>query len=360
MGNSHVSSVAAAVGVKVHAPMPRSAGSIALSPLEPRQSIVAPRATHVTPLKRFARSAVFTLLRFSGLPLLIRELWQRRRVTIVVYHSPEAALANVHFDVLGKRYNVISLSRFLAARLGESRAPLPSKALIITFDDGHRSNYELRSVLQRHRIPVTIFLCSGIVGTHRHYWWKHTADSREARALKMLPDEERVRAMRDKGHEDTREYQTRQALSLDEVAEMKGTVDFQSHTVFHPILPACSTARARWEIAESKTALERQLGRPIYALAYPNGDYSDRDIALLRGAGYTCGLTSDPGFNDRRTDVFRLRRMTIPDDAGVSELIVKTSGLWALLLQRWRSEARNGRQHRTACESPMEALIDEN
>ena len=311
------------------------------------------------PLKSFARSAVFTLLRFSGLPFLIRELWQRRRVTIVVYHALEAARADLHFDALRKRYNVVSLSRFLAARLGASGEQLPPKALIITFDDGHRSNYELRPAIERHRVPVTIFLCSGIVGTHRHYWWKHTTDSREAQALKMLPDEERVRALLDKGYEARREYETRQALSGDEIAEMKGSVDFQSHTVFHPILPSCKAVKARWEIGESKAALERELGRPVYALAYPNGDYSDREISLLRDEGYTCGLTSDAGFNDRETDVFRLRRMTIPDDAGVSELIVKTSGLWALL-KKQGSEAQNGRRHRTVCDSPMEGSIDEN
>ena len=239
---------------------------------------------------------------------------------------------------------MVSLSDFLEARFGKTAEGLPPKALIITIDDGHRSNYGLTSVIQRHRVPVTIFLCSGIVGTHRHYWWLHTTDSGEAQALKALPDEQRVQVLRRKGHSDTREYETRQSLSRDEIAEMKSAVDFQSHTVFHPILPACSSERARWEVIESKESLEREYGLEIYALAYPNGDYSDREIELLENAGYTCGLTLDAGFNDSETDLFCLRRVALPDDAGVNEVIVKTSGLWTFL-KAFGSKSTNPSRH---------------
>jgi peptidoglycan/xylan/chitin deacetylase (PgdA/CDA1 family) len=142
--------------------------------------------------------------------------------------------------------------------------------------------------------------------------------------------------MLERGHVDTKEYETRQALSCDEIAEMKSLVDFQSHGVFHPVLPACSDERARCEVFESKKTLEHRWGLEICALAYPNGDYSDREISLLRSAGYTCGLTLDPGFNDSATDSFCLRRIPLPDDAGISELIVKASGLWASLRSLWR------------------------
>src|SRR5215467_9038265 len=255
-----------------------------------------------TPWRRLFRGAVFALVRFSGLPFLIREIWQRNKVTIVVYHALSVAYADAHFAALRRRYNVMSLSDFLAVRSTQTKEGLFRKGLIVTFDDGHRSNYALTSVIHRHRIPVTIFLCSGIVGTHRHYWWAHAKDSRETQELKLLQDEERVRALIRLGHVDTREYDTRQSLSADEITEMKSVVDFQSHTVFHPILPACSFERARWEIVESKKTLEREHGLKVYALAYPNGDYSNRDVGLLQEAGYTCGLTLDTGFNDFETD----------------------------------------------------------
>jgi len=277
------------------------------------------------------RSAVFGLLRFSGLPFLLRELWQRNRVSIVTYHELTAARADAHFSVLRARYNIISLSQFLAARSRQTVDRLPRKAMIVTFDDGYKSNYGLTSVIAKHRIPVTVFLCSGIVATRRHYWWQHTTGAGEAQALKTLPDNQRVETLLRRGHTDTREYETRESLSRDEIRVMKSVVDFQSHTVFHPILPVCSRERARREIVVSKETLERDHGLKIYALAYPNGDYSDREIRLLQQTGYSCGLTLDAGSNDFQTDPFRLRRVALPNDAGINEVIVKASGLWEIL-----------------------------
>ena len=274
---------------------------------------------------------MFALLRFSGLPALIRETRQRNRVTIVVYHALEAERAREHFAAFKSRYNIISLSQFMAVRSGKTIGRLPPKSLIITFDDGHKSNYGLTPLIQAERIPLTIFLCSGIVGTNRHYWWLHAQDGDEAQRLKGLPDEQRTAALFNKGYADGREYEVRHALSHQEISEMKAVVDFQSHTVFHPILPACTNERVHTEIIESKVALEKEHGLSIYALAYPNGDYSDREVEILKQAGYSCGLTLDDGFNDSATDLYRLRRVALPDDAGVNEVLVKTSGLWSFL-----------------------------
>ncbi len=286
--------------------------------------------------KRLLRPAAFALLRFSGLPFILREIVQRNKITIVVYHAMPARVAERHFRALSARYNITSLSAYLAWRKNQPALSLPPKSIIITFDDGHKANYELRPLLEKQRVPVTIFLCSGIVGTQAHYWWSHAKNPAEARALKAIPDEQRAQVMRERGHVDTKEYETREALSWDEIAEMKSLIDFQSHGVFHPVLPACSDERARSEIFDSKRTLEQRCGLNICALAYPNGDYSDREISLLHSAGYTCGLTLDPGFNDAATDSFCLRRIPLPDDAGISELIVKASGLWASLRNLWR------------------------
>ena len=81
-------------------------------------------------------------------------------------------------------------------------------------------------------------------------------------------------------------------------------------------------------------------------LAYPNGDYSDREVRLLEEAAYVCGVTMDAGVNDAHTDPFRLRRVALPDDAGINEVIVKASGLWALL-KAFESKSANSRQHPT-------------
>src|SRR5260370_31388641 len=119
--------------------------------------------------KRFFRSVVFGFLRFSGLRFSHRKIAQRNKITILLYHAMPAPVAERHFRALSARYNIISLSVYLAWKKNKSALSLPPKSIIITFDDGHKANYELKPLLEKHRVPVTIFLCSGIVGTQAHY-----------------------------------------------------------------------------------------------------------------------------------------------------------------------------------------------
>ena len=97
------------------------------------------------------------------------------------------------------------------------------------------------------------------------------------------------------------------------------------------ILPACAAEKAEREIERCKTDLERLYGLKIEAFAFPNGDCSEHDIITTRNAGYRCALTTDTGINDIDVDLFRLRRISVPDDASVSELLVKASGFWSRL-----------------------------
>lgn len=280
-----------------------------------------------------ARAFLFLLLRLTGIPFLLREIVQRRRVTILCYHDPEPGVAAAHFRFLSRSYSVIPLRRFLDWHQGKDREPMPAKALVVTFDDGHRNNYRLKDLLDRLGLPVTIFLCSGIVGTRRHYWWKANVNRDVVRRLKSLPDDERIAQLSAQGFDENREYAERQALSHDEIVAMRGRVDFQSHTRLHPILPQCSRERAIEEIASAKRELGARFGLGIYAIAYPNGDYCPRDIEIVKDAGYECALTLDAGFNTRKTNPFRLKRIAMYDDADRNEVVVKASGLWGLLNQ---------------------------
>lgn len=235
----------------------------------------------------------------------------------------------MYLRTLIPKYNIISLQDYIKAKEAGTVDELPPKSLIITLDDGHKSNYELKPLLERYNVPATIFLCSGIVDTNRHFWWKQDTGKEYSREhLKRIPNKEKLEILRGFGFEVIKEFEDRQALSKDEIEDMKDMVDFQSHTEFHPILPNCTDEEAYEEISQSKKDLEDKYGFKIYALSYPNGDYSDRDIALAKKAGYTCGITIEPGFNSQDTDLFRLKRASIRDGADINELLVKASGLW--------------------------------
>lgn len=276
---------------------------------------------------------VYKAIKWSGLAWLWREMVQRRKVTFLLFHDMEAADAERNFGYLKQHYNIIGLNDYLDAV--HNKKHLPNKAVVITFDDGHASNYALLQIIRRMQIPVTIFLCSSIVGTHRHFWFRHNTEIKpQIEALKKIPNEQRLERLRQYGFVQEQEYDEIQALSKEQIEEMTPWVNFQSHTCFHPILPQSDYTTAENEIKDSKQQLEETFGLTINALSYPNGDYSERDIYLAQTAGYECGVTVDSGYNDMKTDLFRLKRFSVNDAKNTTELMVKASGCYALLKHR--------------------------
>ena len=283
-------------------------------------------------LKTRMRALIFKILRLSGLPFLLRELLQRNRVTIVMFHDPAPEQAERAFLYLKKHYRLIGLNTFLEARSSGSLKNLPKKSLVITLDDGHIRNCDLLPILKKHQIPVTIFLCAGLVNTRRHFWFLEQFSGMDKEQLKQMPNNQRLEILANAGFQQDREYENAQALTKAQIMEMKDQVDFQSHTSFHPCLHTCSDAEAHSEIFQSKKTLEQEFGLPINALAYPNGDYSQRDIELIKEAGYACAISVDFGFNSIHTDPYRLKRLSIDDTDNPDTVAVKASGLWTLLL----------------------------
>jgi peptidoglycan/xylan/chitin deacetylase (PgdA/CDA1 family) len=291
------------------------------------------------------KSLVVALLYASGFSTLWRVLRQRRRVTVLCFHDPDPLDFARHVQALRRHYQLISLAEFVRWR-ADSRALLPAYPMVITLDDGHAGNFRLLDVIDQHQVPVTIFLCSGIFGTFGHFWWKEVPYEAERWRLKSLPDDQRLKELEQRwAYQPLKAYEQPQALSELQVQAMNGRwVEFQAHTRLHPILPRCSLQKARDEIAGCRADLERSLKRKVYAFAYPNGDYSDRDVALVREAGYSCALTIDAGSNDRQTDAYRLKRILIEDDLGDTELMVRASGLWDACKQWLGSRSRFGYQ----------------
>lgn len=293
------------------------------------------------PMKRL-RNLAFTLLRYSGLPWLIRETLQRNRITIVMFHDIEAGHAARVLPFLARSYNVIGLDDYLEALRSGDRSRIPRKALIITLDDGHAGNHALLPLLKRQRIPVTIFLCSGLLDTRRQFWFQFEHPRFSTETLKKMPNRERLQHLAACGFTPDREFEHPRALNREQLCEMAAVVNLQAHTRFHPCLPTCDDAEAEAEIAGSRLALEQEFGLHINAFAFPNGDYSDRDIALVRDAGYQCAITVDHGFNTLHSDPFRLRRLGIDDADSIDAVCVKASGLWTLLRHWIGSERLSG------------------
>ena len=271
---------------------------------------------------------IFKVLRFSGLPFIFREFIQKNKVTILMFHDISEQVAEKTFSFLLKKYNVIDLNGFIDACENNNKSKIPKKALIITFDDGHLGNYRILPVIKKYKLPITIFLCSSIINTNRHFWFRYKNKTIETSQLKEELNKKRLELLSKVGFEQEKEFDQPQALQNTHISEMRKYVNMQSHTMFHPVLPKCDDYEARKEIFNSKEFLEKEYDFQINSIAYPNGDYTDREIELVKKAGYKCAITVDYGFNTIKSDMFRLKRLSSNDTSDLNELIVKSSGVW--------------------------------
>lgn len=269
---------------------------------------------------------IFGFIKYSGLPSLFRAFFQSNRITVLTYHDISPEIADKHFSYLKKKYKIIPLQLFIDALLNKTIEKLPKKSIVIVFDDGHRSNYEILPILKKHDIPVTIFLNTGIVNTSRHYWFKFDQSKYCLEYLKKIPTKEKLNLLKALGFDQRKEFKIRQSLSRNEIIEMSKWVDMQSHTVYHPCLPQCTDEEAEFEIFQSKKDIEMDYGFKINAIAYPNGDYTEREIQLCKKAGYLIALTTELGYNTNKTDPFKIKRLDSNDTEDMNEFIVKSSG----------------------------------
>ncbi|HEY4622036.1 MAG TPA: polysaccharide deacetylase family protein [Gaiellaceae bacterium] len=179
---------------------------------------------------------------------------------------------------------------------------LPSRAVLITFDDGYRDNLEnALPVLRRHGYPAVLFVPIGFLDDGR-----------------PLPHEESLRLIGIRN----------ETLDWDELAELEaGGVRIGSHGIGHRPLSELDPAEATREIALSKLRLEERLGREVEAFAYVKGsqaDYRPEHASLVQQAGYKLAFTSVSGANGPARDRFRLRRYNVePYPARTFELVLQ-------------------------------------
>ncbi|MHA1343132.1 MAG: polysaccharide deacetylase family protein [Promethearchaeota archaeon] len=278
-------------------------------------------------IKKVIKEVIGLILRFSGLLCLIREIFLKNKVTIIKYHCPSSSIFKKHIEYLSKHYNFISLNKLINAIYQKNCSSIPPKSLIITIDDGFKENYNLFNIFKTYRSYPTIYVCSHIINTNRNFWWK--TGFRNSKKLKRLKNKYRLKVLKEKiGYNPTKEYSTRQALSLEEINEMMPYVDFQSHTKFHPILTTCTDVECKEEIKVSKEYLEKLLNKKIEHFCYPNGEYNFREVRYLINCGYKSGRTLDIGWNDINSDPYRLKAMDVEDDASINVLVAQIIGIF--------------------------------
>ena len=155
------------------------------------------------------------------------------------------------------------------AEIWQGTRARPANPIVLTFDDGYRDFYtNAWPILQQYGFPATVYLISAFL--------------------------------------DEPNYLTR---AMVQELDASGMVDFGSHSVHHPDLPSLSDVEAESEIAGSKHALEDLLGHQVSSFCYPTGSYSDREIALVKAAGYALAVTTEWDYAEPSMDAFELPRL---------------------------------------------------
>lgn len=183
-----------------------------------------------------------------------------------------------------RRYFTVVPLRDLVAKL-EQGAPI-DRHLAITFDDGHRDNYQnARPILERLSLPATFFVVTDWLGTD------------------TVPPWDRSRAVRHPW------------MTWDDVRDLHARgFEIGAHTRTHADLGRTVQAQARWEITGARTVLEERLGAPVSSFAYPFGGpehLNDANREIVRRAGYRCCCSDFGGINPVKSDPFHLRRVPI-------------------------------------------------
>jgi peptidoglycan/xylan/chitin deacetylase (PgdA/CDA1 family) len=251
-----------------------------------------------------------------------------------------------------KRWNNVVSLRDGARRLRDQT--LPSRAVAVTFDDGYQDNFRnAMPILRDLQIPATIFVATGFTGKGTMFndlvieaVSQCTSDSIEVPGLdqkillgndveerrravarileqiKYLPLDERQAIAEslaasvgaDSGHTPM--------MTREEIRAVRNQgVEIGAHTVRHPILRELGDDDARNEIYSSKAELEEILNEEVAGFAYPNGrpgrDFEQRDVDLVRRAGFEYAVTTDWAAGQVDSDPFRLPRISFGTRTGL-------------------------------------------
>lgn len=163
----------------------------------------------------------------------------------------------------------VSLSLEGLARWREGSSE-PVKPILLTFDDGLASHYDLAApALRRRSLRAIFFVSTALVGHEDHMAWTHLKDL------------------------------------------VRHGFEIGSHGARHIPLSRLSPKELAEEIGGSKRTLEDKLGIPIEGFSVPKGFFHRRIAEAAKTFGYRFVFTSRWGLNAMGEDPLRLKRLAL-------------------------------------------------
>lgn len=204
-------------------------------------------------------------------------------------NTPQSFEENIKV-LLENGYTIISMKELNDAY--NSKIELPSKPIIITFDDGYYSNYEyIYPILKKYNVKASIFIVTDKVG-------------KEIDGIKYL--------------------------GWDECLEMQESelVEIFSHSRKHVFYDRLSAKEVCDDVLESYRVIEEKLGdKEFKAFAYPYGAYTRGTVWALKISGidmqvYDIGINN---FKNLAKDY--IKRINVPCEMTGKEIVEEIENL---------------------------------
>ncbi len=297
------------------------------------------------------------------------------RAAILCFHNvvdhrpdPEVEADVLHVDrfrgllrVLRRSFNVVSLAEIVAAV--RDRAPLPPRAIAITFDDGYVTNHTVAApVLDEFHMPWSSFLPAKLVDSAGRQWiddlyllihrgsrrriefrWDDrefafdldtAVGRREAvftirEACRYLPETLRQERMsrvfglysRDELETLRDRFRDFAPLTWSQARALQaGGVDVGSHSLSHIALGPQPAEVIRHELTAARALLRKHLGDHSPHFSYPYGrqaSFSPETERQLIAMGYHCAVTLEQAAIDcRNQNLLQLPRLIVSPHTG--------------------------------------------
>ena len=215
------------------------------------------------------------------------------QIPILMYHvigdgSGSLQELYVNADVFASQMQYLKDNGYHTVTLSElyqhwqDGTPLPPRPIVLTFDDGYRSDYEVAfPILQAHDFRAVHFL---YVKKLSH------ANSLTRQELAELLT---------RGHE------------------------VGNHTYNHIEIHTVSQERLIQETQQAKDALEERLDIEIVSFCYPVGRYNSEAVGAVEESGHKIAVTTEYGYASPEQGLLTLKRVRINRSDGLQGFIQK-------------------------------------
>jgi peptidoglycan/xylan/chitin deacetylase (PgdA/CDA1 family) len=241
---------------------------------------------------------------------------------------------DAHCRVIAETCHPIDLQTFCDAQV--SGRALPDRPVLVTFDDGYRSVFELaRPILLRYKIPAAVFVCSEPVRCQRLFWFDavaRAAGSAVVAALLSQPDNAWRRAA-DEHEAPAADAPWLAPMTVDQVRQLADEgFAIGVHGASHAPLARLSADLQRDELESCRSALESWTGHRVPTLAYPFGapraDYTPETVGIATSLGFFAGFTTYNDFARQAESPLERSRFVVLDAVTAAELAHRMAYAW--------------------------------